>query len=242
MNAINDHFFALKLSVLQLAKGKIWLYIIPPVAVALFFYSIFAFFHNISEGAEVAKKLPWVGEYVTTGVQKTIGFMVWITDEFYKFFILTLLSPINCLLSEKVDNEVTGAKFDGGFVRVMKDIGRAIFLLFFTLMLNFLAMFIWYILAWIFNFHVIDSIVYFVIGAFFVGFSFYDFSLERYGVGFFGAVEFGFERMLYMLLTGSVFSLIYMIPVVGLILAPFLVTILSTIVYTKMNQKIPQNL
>ena len=121
MNAINDHFFALKLSVLQLAKGKIWLYIIPPVAVALFFYSIFAFFHNISEGAEVAKKLPWVGEYVTTGVQKTIGFMVWITDEFYKFFILTLLSPINCLLSEKVDNEVTGAKFDGGFVRVMKD-------------------------------------------------------------------------------------------------------------------------
>jgi CysZ protein len=116
--------------------------------------------------------------------------MVWITDEFYKFFILTLLSPINCLLSEKVDNEVTGAKFDGGFVRVMKDIGRAIFLLFFTLMLNFLAMFIWYVLAWIFNFHVIDSIVYFVIGAFFVGFSFYDFSLERYGVGFFGAVQF----------------------------------------------------
>jgi CysZ protein len=145
-------------------------------------------------------------------------------------------------LSEKVDNEVTGAKFDGGFVRVMKDIGRAIFLLFFTLMLNFLAMFIWYVLAWIFNFHVLDNIVYFVIGAFFVGFSFYDFSFERYGVGFFGAVEFGFERMLYMLLTGSVFSLIYLIPIVGLILAPFLVTILSTIVYTKMNQKIPQNL
>jgi CysZ protein len=109
-------------------------------------------------------------------------------------------------------------------------------------MLNFLAMFIWYILAWIFNFHVLDNIVYFVIGAFFVGFSFYDFSLERYGVGFFGAVEFGFERMLYMLLTGSVFSLIYLIPIVGLILAPFLVTILSTIVYTKMNRKIPQNL
>lgn len=242
MNAINDHFFALKLSVLQLAKGKIWLYIIPPVAVALFFYSIFSFFHSISEGAEVAEKLPWVGEYVTTGVQKTIGFMVWITDEFYKFFILTLLSPINCLLSEKVDNEVTGAKFDGGIARVMKDIVRAIFLLFFTLMLNFLVMFIWYILAWIFNFHVLDNIIYFVIGAFFIGFSFYDFSLERYGVGFFGTVEFGFERMLYMLLTGSVFSLIYLIPVVGLILAPFLVTILSTIVYTKMNQKIPQNL
>jgi CysZ protein len=109
-------------------------------------------------------------------------------------------------------------------------------------MLNFLAMFIWYILALIFNFHVLDNIIYFVIGAFFIGFSFYDFSLERYGVGFFGTVEFGFERMLYMLLTGSVFSLIYMIPLVGLILAPFFVTILSTIVYTKMNQKIPQNL
>ena len=242
MNAINDHLFAIKLSVLQLKKGKIWLYIIPPVAVALCFYSIFAFFQNISDGAEVAKEIPLLGDYVTTGVQKTIGFMVWITDEFYKFFILSLLSPINCLLSEKVDNEVTGAKFDGGFARVMKDIGRAIFLLFFTLMLNFLVMFIWYILSWIFGLHIVDNIVYFVIGAFFIGFSFYDFSLERYGVGFFGAIEFGFERMLYMLLTGTVFSVIYMIPILGVILAPFLVTIISTIVYTKMSQKIPQNL
>jgi CysZ protein len=239
MNAINDHFFALKLSVLQLTKGKIWLYIIPSLAVALFFYSIFSFFHSISEGAKVAEDVPFVGAYLSGGVRTFIDVLVFVTDEFYKFFILTLLSPVNCLLSEKVDNDLTGAHFQGGITRILKDVLRAIFLLFFTLMLNLLAMTLWWLFTWITGFHAIDFCMYFLIGAFFIGFSFYDFSLERYNVGFFGTVEFGFERILYLICTGALFSLIYLIPWFGIILAPFIVTILSTIVYLKMNRKIP---
>lgn len=238
MKAFKDHIFAVQLSIEQLAKGKIWLYALPSLIVALLFYGIFNFFNNLSDDASTLDSIPLVGGYITSGVQQTIGFASWITDLFYKFFILTLLSPVNCLLSEKIDNEVTGAKFNGGFIRIMNDLLRAIFLLFFTFLLNVLVMSVWWFISWIFGIHLLDGIVYFLISSFFIGFSFYDFSLERYDIGFFGTVGFGFEKMAYMLLTGGLFSLIYMIPHLGLILAPFLLTIVSTIVYLKMNNKI----
>lgn len=239
MNAVKDHVFAARLTVEQLSKGTVWLYLLPSVVVALLFYAVFSFFGSISERAEVASDLPLIGEYITMGVQKTVGFFVWITNQFYMFFILTLLSPVNCLLSERIDNEVTGARFNGGIVRILTDLFRALLIMIFSLMVNFLVMGCWALFAWITGFHVLDPIIYFLIGSFFIGFSFYDFSLERYGVGFFGTVGFGFEKMAYMAITGSLFTLIYMIPVVGILLSPFLLTILSTIVFVKMNNKIP---
>lgn len=239
MNALKDHVFAAKLAIGELSKGKVWLYIVPSVAVAFIFLGIFLFFHQVSEGAEAARSIPLVGGYITSAVQKTVDFFVWIENQVYMFSILTLLSPVNCMLSERIDNEVTGARFDGGIMRILTDLGRALLILLFTLILNFTVMAVWAFLAWITGFHALDGIVYFLISAFFVGFSFYDFNLERYGIGFFGTIAFGFEKMGYMLLTGAAFSLIFMLPAVGVLLAPFLVTILSTIVYVKMNHKIP---
>lgn len=239
MNVLNDHVFAAKLSFEQLSKGKIWMYILPSLIVAAIFGGIFLFFHQVSESANVANGIPWIGEYVTAGIQKTVGFFVWIVDQFYMFSILTLLSPINCLLSEKVDNEVTGAKFDGGIIRIMTDLGRAILILIFTMLLYFLVAGCWAMIAWILGFHLLDPIIYFLITAFFLGFSFYDFNLERYGIGFFGTVEFGFSKMAYMFITGAIYTIIYALPIVGLLLAPFLVTVFSTVVYLKMNNKIP---
>lgn len=239
MNAFKDHIFAIELAFRKLAQGKFWLYILPSVVVAVIFYSIFFFFDSVTESASAADNIPWIGKYITMGVATTMGFFTWITNQFYMFFILTLLSPVSCMLSEKVDNDVTGAKFDGGILRIMTDLLRAFLLLIFTMMLNFLVMGAWALITWIIGFHALDFIAYFLISAFFLGFSLYDYSLERYGTGFFGTVEFGFSQIGHMVLTGGLFSLIYALPVVGLLLAPFLATIISTIVYVKMNGKIP---
>lgn len=241
MNAIQHHIFALRISIEQLKIGRNWLYILPAVFIAFLFYGIFSFFDAIESTSESAADIPLLGSYVSDGISKTVGLFFWITDAFYKFLILTLLSPVNCLLSEAVDNQVTGATFDGGIVRILKEIWRAIGLLFFSLLLNFVLICVWYLFAWLTGFHVLDELIYFLITSFFIGFSFYDFSLERYGVGFFGTIEFGFDKMAYMLVTGFLFSLIYLIPQLGLIFAPFLTTIISTVVYLKLKDKIPHN-
>lgn len=241
MHVIQHHIFAAKISLQQLKIGKNWLYILPSLLVAFLFYGIFSFFDAIESTSQSVSDLPLLGSYVSDGISKTVGFFFWVTDAFYKFLILTLLSPVNCLLSEAIDNQVTGAKFDGGIARILREIGRAIGLLLFSMLLNFVVIGAWYLLAWITGFHVLDELIYFFITAFFIGFSFYDFSLERYGVGFFGTIAYGFDHLLYMLITGFLFSLIYLIPQLGLIFAPFLITILSTVVYLKMNNKIPHN-
>lgn len=239
MNAVTDHIYAIKVSFEKLFQGKFWLYLIPSLIIFLIYYSIRSFFSGFVENTSVVADVPLVGSYLDTGVQAAIGFMDFVFYELYKFLILTLLSPINCLLSEKVDNELTGAKFSGGIVRILSDLLRAIFIVIIAMILNLFFMFIWWLFAKISGFHIIDEIMYFLIGSFFIGFSFYDFSLERYGVGTFGSWSFGFGKMTYMLSTGAIFSGIYLIPDFGVVAAPFLVTIISTATYLKLKGLIP---
>lgn len=239
MHAVKDHIFAFEVAFEKLSKGRFWTYIIPSLVVAILFYGIFSFIGGLSEGAEVASGIPLLGDYIVTGVQKTLSLVDALTFQLYKFFILTILSPVNCLLSEKTDNELTGARFSGGITRIITDLFRALLLVLFALLLNLLAMGAWWLIAKITGFHLLDNVIYFLTGAFFLGFSFYDYSLERYGMSFAGTIRFGFDHIPHMLLTGVLFSLIFMIPVAGIIFAPFLLTILSTIVYVRMTGRIP---
>ena len=236
MNALTDHISAVRLSVQKLGLGKFWIYIIPSVIVFLFYYWFISLFSSYSEQSWFAE-VPWIGGYLQQGTAAIISFSSYLFFLFYKFLMLTALSPVNCLLSEKVDNEITGAKFAGGITRIITDLVRALFIVLLALLLNLLVMAIWWILARIFAFHALDQLVYWLIGSFFIGFAFYDYSLERYGVGIFDSWGFGFRNISYMLVTGCLFNLIYMIPILGIIFAPFIVTIVSTIVYLKSKNK-----
>lgn len=239
MEAFNQHIAALKIAFEHLSKGKYWLYLIPSFVVSLLFAGLFGLFSLLTNWSDATDSVPLIGSYVASGLKSAIQFSNAITTEVYKFFILTLLSPISCLLSEKVDNETTGSIFSGGITRILTDIVRAIFIVIVALFFNFLAMGIWWFLAWITGFHLLDEVAYFLIASFFIGFSFYDFSLERYGIGMFGSWNFGYRNTFQMLFTGMLFSLIFAIPLIGIISAPFIVTIVSTIVYLFIEGKNP---
>jgi CysZ protein len=155
----------------------------------------------------------------------------------FQFFVLTLLSPFNTVLSEKFDTELTGRKFEGGFIRILNDFLRMILVVILALILEFFLMGVWWILDWILPFGFLSPLVYFLIGSFFFGFAFYDFSLERHGVGTLGSLGFAFKKPLHMIATGALFQLVFMIPVAGIILAPVLLTMISTAVYVKMHEK-----
>lgn len=239
MKAINDHIFAAKLSFDLLMKGKYWLYLIPSLLISLFFMFLYGFIGAIFSFLDYAYDVPFVGSYLGEGVTSVITFSSSIGDFIYQFFILTVLSPVYCLLSEKVDNNVAGSKFDGGIVRILTDIVRAIFIVIIAIILNVFFMIVWWLFAWFTGFHLLDEIIYFLINAFFIGFSFYDFSLERYEIGTFGSWGFGFKNMSYMAITGGLFSLFFKVPYFGVILSPFFLTIISTVVFLKMHNKIP---
>jgi len=221
MNAVQDHIFAIQLSIKQLSQGKFWLYLVPALIVASVFYAISSFFELVLGNSG------FMGEIFQ-----------WLTKMTYTFVILTLLSPVNCLLSEKVDNEITGARFNGGLVRIINDMFRSIAIVIISSLLYLVIFGTWSMISWILGLQSINPVMYFVLSSFFYGFAFYDYSYERYEMEIWATFRFGFSKFSHLLITGCMFNLIYLIPHVGLILAPFLLTIVSTTVFLKMNGKI----
>lgn len=235
MKAIQDHIYAIKATFETLAKGRLLLFFLPGLIVGLLFSLVFATTTVVSESAETLDAVPLVGGAAASAVKGTLGVLDAILLELFKFIVLTLLSPFNCILSEKFDNHLTGNTFNGGFLRIMNDVLRAILIVFLALLFEFFFLGAWWFVSWLIGLQVLNPVVYFIISSFFMGFAFYDFSLERYGIGTFPSWRVAFSNRLHMVITGGLFTLLFAIPFAGVILAPILVTMISTAAYLKMR-------
>lgn len=238
MKAIQLHIESIKTTFETLSKGKFLLYFIPGAVIGLiylyFYLQAKAVSSILTDGAE---EIPLIGgaiSYVFDGIGSIISFMA---HEFYKFLILVCLSPVNCILSEKYDNYLTGNKFDGGIIRIINDIIRAIIIVILVLLMEYTFLGLWWFLSFIIPFgDTLTPIIQFIITSFFVGFAFYDYNLERYGKGTFSSIGFAFSKLFTLFLTGSIFTIIYYIPGIGIIVAPVVVTMIATVVYIRMNK------
>src|SRR5690606_24921740 len=149
--------------------------------------------------------------------------------------ILTVLSPFNTILSEKLDTKLTGQKFSFSIIRLINDLFRMILVVIIAISMEFIFIGFWWLICWITGLN--DTFIYplisFLIGAFFFGFSFYDHSLERYEVNVFGSIGFAFSNGLLVMTTGAIFKLLYYFPYfwevsyLGIIIAPVLTTMIS---------------
>jgi uncharacterized protein involved in cysteine biosynthesis len=74
--------------------------------------------------------------------------------------------------------------------------------------------------------------------AFFTGFNSYDYSLERYDVSVGKSWKYAFSHPLHMIFTGLIFTAFLMIPFVGVVIAPVLLTMVGTICYLRMEKKV----
>jgi CysZ protein len=228
LEVIHHHIFAINATIKKLAFGKFWIYLIPGFLISLLFWDInqeFSFLKNQNYKAD------GIIDFFSNFSSNISHFLHFFLHEIYKFIILTILSPIYCLLSEKVDNEFTGDKFNFNLYRFLVEVIRAFFNICISLFLNMWFIGIWFLISLITGFHQLDTLIYFLISSYFVGFACYDYSMERYRVGVFSSWRFIRKNRLNTLITGVLFYFIFYIPLIGICLAPFLITIISTIVY-----------
>jgi len=232
IKAINLHLEAWKWTLNSISKGKFLVYFIPGLIASLFFASLYTLTREIETALGFVKYVPLIGEYIYSAVSGTFGLIYFIFLQIYMFTVLTLLSPFNTLLSEAVDTEITSRTYSFSNAQVIKDFLRMIFIVFLALVMEFFFMIAWWIISWIFGLGILDSLMYFLISAFFFGFAFYDYSLERSKKGVIDSLGFSFSKLPVMILSGTGFLLIYYIPFVGVMLAPVLTTIVSSYIYT----------
>ncbi len=240
MKSINYHIKAITLTFEELFKGNFLLFFIPGAVLTVIYYWLTAQASALTEAATLASDYSWFDSilgYVNSAVQGAFSIFGLITEQLYIFLVLTALSPFNTYLGEKLDSKYTGEKFEGGLIRFFNDIIRMIFVVIIALVLEFGFMAIYWMISWFIGFEILDQVVYFCIAAFFFGFSFYDFALERYQAGVFSSLGFAFNKPLTMILTGAVFLAIYNIPIIGIPAAPVITLMVSTLVYLHTTKK-----
>lgn len=234
MRAINYHIKAVFEVILQLSKGRFWLYFVPGLIVTGLYYYTVGWFESTSNSVSFLAKIPLIGSYLDSALAGTFHVLKYIIDQFYVFLILTVLSPFNTHLSEKLDSQITGQTFSSGVIRIINDLIRMVFIVIIALILEFFFLGIWWAISGLFgipdSIYVIGS---FLMASFFFGFSFYDHSLERYEKGVFGSLGFAFKNMLIVTVTGAIFNLIYQIPFLGITLSPVLTTMVATVVFVQ---------
>lgn len=242
MNSINYHISALTTTFKELFKGNYLLYFIPGAVLTIFYLMITYQTSSVAETLLIETDSSWINwakRTINSGVQGVFGFFNFIMEQIYIFATITLLSPFNTVLSEKLENQLTGSNYKSSIVRFINDIIRMVFVVLIVITLEIAFLSFYYMISWIFGLGALDGIVFFVITAFFYGLSFYDFSLERAQVGVFGTIGFGFSKPLSMLITGTIFIILYSIPIIGVPIAPVITVMVSTIVYLYITKKLP---
>lgn len=237
--SVNHHIEAVKSTWNQLSKGNFLIYFVPGIIITLLFISIHLITDTLLEGNITTQETGWLSS-VFSKIGSVIDFII---TQLYIFIILTVLSPFNTILSEQLDTKITGQKFSFSVIRLINDLFRMILIVIIALTLQFFFIGIWWFIAWIFNVNntFFYDCVAFLISAFFFGFSFYDHSLERYEVNVFGSIGFAFSNIFLITLTGSLFKLLYYFPYfwevsyIGIVIAPVLTTMISTIVYLRVT-------
>jgi len=242
MNSINYHIKALVTTFKELFQGNFLLYFIPGSVLTLIYLWFYFQTTSVAESLLIETDSSWINwakGTINSSIEGLFGLFNFVVEQIYIFATITLLSPFNTILSEKLENKLTGSNFKSSILQFINDIIRMVFVVMIAITLEIAFLSFYYIISWIFGLGAIDGIVFFIISAFFYGLSFYDFSLERYKIGVFGTIGFAFSRPLSMMLTGSIFILLYSIPVIGVPIAPVIAVMVSTIVYLYATKKLP---
>jgi len=242
MNAFQLHISALKKTFAILSNGNYLAFFIPGLIVGLIFWQVFLFSETFENIFDFLKDIPLLGKYLKSFIEGSFSLLNFILYQLFVFFVLTILSPFNTILGEKLDTQLTGKKYNFNFYRLLTDLIRMIFIVICALTLELLFMSVYWLISWITGLHFLDEPMYFLIGAFFYGLSFYDYSLERNKIGISGSFNFAFNNILLVTLTGCIFFAVFYIPIAGVVIAPVITTMISTIIYINFRKTKSNNI
>jgi CysZ protein len=222
-------------------KHKLWYYFIFPAILSIGIYYLGKYFvgleQSINDGLkennpETLNELIWMNiELVISD-----GFYV-IFTKFTKYIVIILLSPLLAMLSEKIEEIVTGNVYPLNFIQILHDVRRGAKIAFRNMFWEYFFLVIVLGLAAFFPKNEFKAILIFsipmVIGFYYYGFGFIDYINERRRLNIKQSTYFVRNHRGLAFAIGSVYSLMFMIPFAGVILAPIFAITAATIAMHK---------
>lgn len=219
-----------------ISKYKLWGYFLVPGLISLLLGTIvFGTAYNYGDnlGGIFAAWYPahWYGSGAVESIATWVGsfLIIGIALILYKYIILILMGPFMGPLSQKVEEKMTGESYPpaqakdniNAFFRgiriSLRMVSREVFFIICLLLLSLIPVV-----------GIIATILSFLVQAYYAGMGNMDFTLERhYNVK--GSIAFTRRNRGYAIGNGLVYLGLLFIPIIGLLLAPPLGTVASTI-------------
>ncbi len=222
-------------------KHKLWLYFILPgiihlVLLSLLIWSSF----EVSEWA-ISGLEAWLGEedvWWKTSLEWILGIGLRVLLFFgyaliYKNLVLVILSPVLALLSERVEEILTGKSYPFHLGRFLKDVWRGVLMAIRCLVYELLLVALVSLFTWVFA-----PVLAFIITAYFWGVAMVDYSSERKGLSVKQSLSYIRKHRGLALGNGLVFYLLFLVPFVGWIIAPGAGIIAATLAVLETDQEV----
>jgi CysZ protein len=229
-----------------IAKHKLWYLFLWPIlfVIALVFVGFEAV--NVLVDYLQIEIQSWIGLDKQEGALGTalswailiiVKVFFWLLNfSFLKYLVFILLSPLLAYVSEKVEKIETGKDYPFNMPRFVNEVTRGILMAIRNMLLEYVLLFILFIVSILLPFLVlITPFIGFFVSAYFYGFSFLDYNNERQQLAVKQSVALMKRNKGIAVGTGSIFSLLFLIPFLGIVLAPILGAVSSALVYKKIS-------
>lgn len=235
-------------------KNKMKRYFLWPVVLnILFFTTGFHFLGELSDELLISIEHFvdfdswefWGSEFLS----KTVHFLLWIILKILIFLVLAflgghvvliLLSPILAIVSEKTEKVLEGNDYPFTFKQLLVDIARGIRISIRNFVFEMLFIVLLFGLSFVPLLGLGASPILILVSAYYYGFSFIDYNLERKKYSVSDSVNYMKKNRGIVMGNGIVFALVLAIPFVGIALSSFaaiISAVAATITLHKKNQK-----
>ncbi|MDL2252233.1 EI24 domain-containing protein [Odoribacter sp. OttesenSCG-928-J03] len=193
---------------------------------------------RIEEWLKEIAWLQWLGKFV--------GLIIWLSFRIFYFItfvslggyvLLILMSPLYSWLSEYTEAYLTGTKYPFSMERLLREMIRGISLVIRNMFFQLLITFLIFLCSFIPFVGLFSPFLLFGVAAYFYGFSFVDYAIERRKLSVRESIRYINHNKALVVGIGSVFALAILIPWFNLIACGF-VSVLSVIAGTiAINEK-----
>lgn len=206
------------------------------VVILLFFYWISSYIGGwiFNKIADVFNVQEYIGifKWVITFIVRTVMFAV--EYFFFKTLLLGILAPFFSYISEKVENFQDGVKYEFSLKENILFVMRGIKIASKSFIKEMIYTLIPLLLGFVPVLNLVTPILIFLIQSYFISYNFVDYTLERRKFSVEESTKFMRENRAVFTLGDGIFTLIYFVPIIGIIIAP----IVGIVAFTTVTLKI----
>ena len=185
--------------------------------------------------------LHWMGEvsgFLIRLLLKVAWFMLFVA--FGGYLVVVIMSPVYSWLSERTEAFLTGREYPFSFRQLLREIFQGILIALRNMFFQFFLFILFFICSFIPLVGLLSPLILFLVSAYFYGFSFVDYAIERKKFNVKESVRYVNKNVGAVIGIGGIFTLSLMIPWIGITISCF-ISLLSVIAGTITVNKIAQD-